>query len=91
MEGNPGIQVRLTQTGVNYGDHAQDVVTLYEVGEGETVQELVDRLLGRDHLRFNPETQTHEYVRVPRDWDSRIDLMLVMPFGWKPVPDEVPF
>ena len=34
-----------TRTAVNHGDHAQDVVTVVEVGSGETVQGLMNRLV----------------------------------------------
>lgn len=86
MEGNIKVVARLVRVGVNMGDHAQDEVTMQEVLPDETVQEMVDRLLGRSEYRAGV------MVRVPDEWTTRVELQLVQPVGWQPHrSDDPPF
>lgn len=58
-------QITRVNVGVNMGDHAQDVTTAFEAVEGETVEQMCDRILsdpghwGMEH----PERDSHLIIR----------------------------
>lgn len=49
------LAVTVTRTGVNMGDHAQDVTTAHEVDPDETIEDLARRLLKPDERWGSPE------------------------------------
>ena len=59
--------VTLTRVGVNMGDHGQDVTTAHAIRQGESVAEMVDRLL----VKQSP------YSRI--DYDHFLTIRLVKP------------
>ena len=61
------IDAILMRVGVNMGDHAETTWRSVEVGEGETVRDLMERLL--------PEGERWR----PRDYDSWVRLSFVEP------------
>ena len=64
-----------TRTGVNCGDHAQDVIAAVEIAPDETVQDLVTRIIGLVDGNFSSYT---------REFEDYITLRVV-----KPVPEPV--
>lgn len=70
------IAVQLTRTGVNMGDHAQDIITEHEVGEGETVEALVERLLYDDSWSYDRDNLGIASQRKPKhDWFLTVRVM----------------
>jgi hypothetical protein len=65
------ISVQRVKVGIHMGDHAQDVVTMHEVGDGETVEALASRLLTRERWvskasGLDPEEPMHEWHIIIR-------------------------
>jgi hypothetical protein len=62
------IGVSLTRVGVNMGDHAQDIITDHEVGEGETVESLVERLLYDDSWTYDTPAKIAATRKPKHEW-----------------------
>ena len=70
--------VVLVQTGVNVGDHAQDVSRAVEVGWEETVRSAANRLLSTESWRNDGNGQMEKYRKGEYEW--RLEIRLVEPF-----------
>lgn len=59
------LQITRVQVGVNMGDHAQDVTTAFESIEGETVEQMCERILVRPSYGFpDPHVDRDSYVVI---------------------------
>lgn len=61
------IGATLYRVGVNFGDHGETIVTQHEVAHGETVRNLLERLI--------PAGKPYR----PRDYDHYVTLRFVEP------------
>lgn len=58
------ISVTHTRTGVNMGDHAQDVVRMLAVDPEDTIQSIVDRTLNKPDWRGKPDPQFGDFIII---------------------------
>ena len=69
------IAVQLVRTGVNMGDHAQDIITEHEVGEGETVEALVERLLYDESWSYDIPNKIASQRKPKHEWFLTVRVM----------------
>jgi hypothetical protein len=69
------IGVSLTRVGVNMGDHAQDIITHHEVGDGETVESVVERLLYDDSWTYDTPGKIAATRQPKHEWYLTVRVM----------------
>lgn len=69
------IAVQRVRTGVNMGDHAQDIITEHEVGDGETVEALVERLLYDESWSYDIPSKIASSRQPKHEWFLTVRVM----------------
>lgn len=69
----------ILHTSDHRGDHSADIAVWYDIAEGETVLEMVERLMTQKHIQDNPSYERRYFPRMrPEDGDY-ISIRLRLP------------